>query len=119
MVKANKALSIRQYIEAHPDAKAPEIAKETGTHVAYVYAIAQKMRRSAKKKAAAASSPSKGQEAIREVITEDQKEIARLRNMLGDQTVLLDMQDVEIERLGTIIRYLEKFLLPSSRVEAL
>lgn len=117
--KVNKASAIRDYMEANPNAKPPEIAEKTGSNVAYVYSIQQKMRKRTKKKAAASSAPSKGQEALREVITEDQKEIARLKNMLGDQTLLLDMQEAEIERLGTIIRYLEKFVLTATRVEPL
>lgn len=119
MTKLNKAFAIRQYIEAHPDAKAPEVAKETGTHIAYVYAIQQKMRSKAKKKAAAASAPSKGQEVLKKVISEDEEQIANLAYQVRGLLQVNEMQQTEIQRLCTIIQYLEKFVVTSTRVEAL
>lgn len=105
--KINKASAIRQYVEANPNAKAPEVAKETGTHLAYVYAIKQQMRSKAKKKAAAASAPSKGQEAIREVISKDQEEIASLRRLVGIKDRVIESLKEDIDRLDILVEHLE------------
>jgi len=116
MTKLNKAFSIRQYIEANPNAKPTEVASQTGTHLAYVYAIQQKMRARAKKKAASASAPSKGQEVLRDVISKEEETIANLRFDLALQLDAAKAYENEIQRLCNIITYLEKFVCTAERV---
>ena len=117
--KVNKASAIRDYIEANPNAKPPEIAEKTGSNVAYVYSIQQKMRKRTKKKAAAPSAPSNGQETLKRVITEDEETIANLRFDIALMSDALKAYEDEIQRLCTIITYLEKFVCTAQRVNRL
>jgi hypothetical protein len=115
--KTNKASAIRDYIKANPTAKPPEIAEKIGCNAAYVYSVTQKVRRRAKaviKKAAHA--PSKGQEVLRKVVSDDEETIANLRFDVALMSDACKAQDRELERLRTIITYLEKFVCTAERV---
>lgn len=93
--KQNKAAAIRKWMAANPGAKAKDIAAAVGCDITYVYLVQSADRRKNKK-----SKPTRGQEVVRQVMSEDSTKIAQLEN----ERLLLQ---IEIDRLRTIIEYLE------------
>lgn len=93
--KQNKAAAIRAFMAANPGAKAKDIAAGVGCDITYVYLVQSADRRKTKK-----AKPTRGQEVVRQVMSEDSTKIERLEN----ERLLLQN---ELARLRTIIEYLE------------
>lgn len=93
-MKDNLAGKIRAYMTEHPTAKAPQVVEATGATLAYVYSVAQKMRKSKAKNA------TKGQTVVRAVLNKDAELIENMKK-------LLIVQQNRIEQLTTIVAYLE------------
>lgn len=96
--KPNKAAAIRKFMAENPGAKAKDIAAGAGCDITYVYLVQSADRRKGKTKK---SKPTRGQEAVRVVISEDTKKIDQLE---ANRAILL----AEIARLNTVIDYLER-----------
>ena len=94
--KQNKAAAVRKFQAENPNATVKEIAAAVGCDVTYVYLV-----RSADKRKGKKAKPTRGQEAVRVVISEDTKKIDQLE---ANRAVL----HAEIARLNTIIDYLER-----------
>lgn len=95
-MKDNLAGKIRAYMTEHPEAKAPQVVEATGATLAYVYSVAQKMRKSKAK----AKNATKGQTVVRAVLNKDAELIENMKT-------LLIVQQNRIEQLTTIVAYLE------------
>jgi hypothetical protein len=95
VMKDNLAGKIRAYMAEHPPAKSPEVAQATGATLPYVYAVAQKARKSKAK-----AKPNKGQVVVRSVLNKDAELIENMKT-------LLIVQQNRIEQLTTIVSYLE------------
>lgn len=95
-MKDNLAGKIRAYMTEHPEAKVSEVVAATGATLAYVYSVAQKMRKSKAKK----SQPTKGQVVVRSVLNKDAELVENMKT-------LLMVQQNRIEQLTTIVAYLE------------
>lgn len=95
-MKNNLASKIRAYMAEHPTAKAPEVVAATGATIAYVYSVAQKVRKAKAKK----SQPTKGQVVVRAVLNKDAELVENMKT-------LLMVQQNRIEQLTTIVAYLE------------
>lgn len=93
--KQNKAAAVRAFIAANPNAKPKDIAASVGCDITYVYLVQSNDRRKKKQK------PTRGQEVVRQVMSEDSNKIDRLES---ERVVLQN----EIARLNTIIEYLER-----------
>ena len=93
--KQNKAAAVRAFMAANPGAKAKDIAAGVGCDITYVYLVQSNDRRKNKK-----PKPSRGQEVVRQVLSQDSDRIAKLDQ---ERAVL----HAEIARLHTIIEYLE------------
>jgi len=96
IMKDNLAGKIRAYMAEHPAAKAPEVVANTGATLAYVYSVAQKVRKAKSKK----SQATKGQTVVRAVLNKDAELIENMKT-------LLIVQQNRIEQLTTIVAYLE------------
>lgn len=94
--KPNKAAAIRKFMAENPGAKPKDIAAGVGCDITYVYLVQSADRR--KKKTL---KPSRGQEALRQIINMD---VVKLEKM----EVELVRLHGEIARLHTIIDYLER-----------
>lgn len=93
-MKDNLAGKIWAYMTEHPEAKAPQVVEATGATLAYVYSVAQKMRKSKAKNA------TKGQTVVRAVLNKDAELIENMKT-------LLIVQQNRVEQLTTIVAYLE------------
>ena len=96
--KQNKAAAVREYQNAHPEAKAVDVAKAVGCDVTYVYLVRSKERRKSPKKAKLVAS--KGQIVLRHTLSGDDKKIQSLEE---DKMTLMK----EVMRLTAIVGYLE------------
>lgn len=94
--KQNKAAAVRKFQAENPAATAKEIAAAVGCDVTYVYLVKSADKRKTKK-----AKPTRGQEALRQVINMD---VVKLEKM----EVELVRLHGEIARLHTIIDYLER-----------
>jgi hypothetical protein len=94
--KPSKAGKIRAFMQANPSATAKEIAAGVGCDITYVYLVQSNDRRKNKPK-----KPTRGQELVRQVLSQDSDRIAKLDQ---ERAVM----HAEIARLHTIIDYLER-----------
>lgn len=88
----SKADKIRAYLIANPTVKVKDAAQTLGVNLQYVYLIKKKLKKAAGK----ATKPSAGQQALRQVIKQDDGQIQSLR--------------AELYRMACIITYLENKL---------
>lgn len=112
--KINKAAAVRKHQAENPGAKPKDVAAAVGCDVTYVYLVNSKERNKTSKKKSKPAAPTRGQEVLRQDLTQLNKTIEEKDRLIaGMEKLLQETSDHnhrlrnEMARLNIVIQWME------------